>query len=142
MVNIPSPCRNGILVMESESRRHPKYDIMAQIRVKRGRVNYIMDIGNIRRSGAFVSTDSVKDIQALRLGQILEMDIFDAGLLENIRIKGEIMRIVGNKDNRRSGFGVKFTEIDEKAERQLRDLLAILGEPSIEPPPLPTVEEG
>ena len=62
--------------MKTERRGSPRYDLMAQIRVKKGRVNYIMDVTNVSTSGAFITTDAHKSMPWFRVGQELQLNLF------------------------------------------------------------------
>ena len=123
--------------MAVEKRKHPRYDILAQIRVKHGKVNYIMDVRNLSLSGMFVSSDNVKKLPWFKIGQELEMDLFATEELENIKVNGIIVRIVEEGDATDLGFGVAFSNLEISALESLDNLIAWAKETTIKPPPLP-----
>jgi hypothetical protein len=97
-----------------ERRKHPRYDIIAQIRVKRGRINYIMSVKDLSISGIFVATDRIKELTAFRVDQELEMDLFVPDILDNVRVHGRIVRIQDQGADGDSGFGVRFANLCEE----------------------------
>ena len=62
--------------MTDERRRHKRYDILAQMRVKRDDNTYILSVENISRSGIFVSTEPSDEFPGFALDQELEMTLF------------------------------------------------------------------
>ncbi len=126
--------------MGMERRDFPRYDVMVQIRVKRGRVNYIMDVKNVSLSGLFVTSDSVKQMPWFRIGQELEMDIFATEELVNIRINGRIVRVIDSDVDGQAGFGVEFTSLEDDAREKLSMFVEDVAGESIHPPPLPRNE--
>ena len=126
--------------MGMERRGFPRYDVMAQIRVKRGRVNYIMDVKNVSLSGLFVTSDSIKQMPWFRIGQELEMDVFTTEELENIRVSGRIARITDSDVEGQAGFGVEFTSLTDDAREKLSMFVEDMAVESIHPPPLPLDE--
>ena len=121
-----------------ERRKYPRYDILAQIRVRRGRVNHIMAVKDISLSGLFISADSAQELAAFRVDQEIEMDIFTPEALENVRVMGRIVRVSDRQESGELGFGVEFTEIDETNLREIARLVDIAARASISPPPLPS----
>ncbi len=109
---------------------------MAQIRVKRGRVNYIMHVKNVSQSGLFIATDSLKQMRWFHVDQELEMDLFTAEDLDNIRVTGQIVRIADHDDGE-MGFGVQFSLVDEEVRLKLQYLIDHAIQGSVKPPPLP-----
>jgi hypothetical protein len=123
--------------MVVERRRHRRYDIAAQIRVKRGHVNYVMDVANISLSGAFIRCDELNQLPWFRIGQELDLDIFDFQDLENTTLKAEIVRIVDEDGPGRPGFGVQFVNLTVEVYDKLFVLVASAARLSAQPPPLP-----
>ncbi len=123
--------------MGKERRGQPRYDIIAQIRVKRGHVNYLMDVRNISYSGAFISSDRLKDLPWFREGAELEMHLFTTEDLHNVRVSATIVRIVGDGKGPRPGFGVQFEKLNEQQLQDLYHMVAFASTQSIHPPPLP-----
>ncbi len=123
--------------MNIERRGHPRYDIMAQIRVKRGRVNYIMNVKDVSLSGMYVISDKVKQMPWFRIGQNLEIDIFTTEELENIRVNGSIVRMIEDTGAENEGFGVEFTSMEDDTRTRISRLVDLASKKSIHPPPLP-----
>jgi hypothetical protein len=122
--------------MANERRRHPRYEIIAQVTIRSGGENYLMDVGNISCSGVFVYADNLDSISFLYEGQKLEMDLFTTAHLENIRVKGRVVRFEYGSDGEKTGFGVEFTGETAIGNRELLRLVNMAAE-SIHPPPLP-----
>jgi len=127
--------------MTRERRRHERYDIAAQIRVKHGRVNYIMDVANISLSGAFVRCDDLSQLPWFRIDQELDLDIFDFEDLDNISLKARIVRLVDEGGPGHPGFGVQFVNLSHEAYDKLFGLVAVAARMSAQPPPLPGAGE-
>jgi hypothetical protein len=123
--------------MTVERRRHPRYDLAAQIRVKHGRVNYIMEVSNISLSGAFIRCDNLEQLPWFHVGQEVALDIFDVEALDNISIAGRIVRKVDASGPGRPGFGVQFVNLTVEAHDKLFELVALAARLSAQPPPLP-----
>jgi c-di-GMP-binding flagellar brake protein YcgR len=123
--------------MPVERRTSPRYEIFAQIRVRRGRVNYVLDVRNISLTGMFVASESLLSLPAFRVGQILEADLFDPERLDNIRVSGRIVRLVEDAPPQKRGFGVQFSEMEAARRERLRDFVQRAAQRSIVPPPLP-----
>lgn len=126
--------------MSTERRRHPRYEIAAQVRVKRGRVNYVLDIGNISLSGAFVRCDNLGDLPWFAVDKEVELDIFAYEDLENISLQARIVRVVEAGAAGHPGFGVQFVNLTVDAYDKLFGLVALAARLSAEPPPLPGAE--
>ena len=123
--------------MKTERRRHPRYEIAAQVRVKYGRVNYILEVSNISLSGAFIRCDNLQQYPWFRVGQEVDLDIFDFENLDNIGVQGEIVRLVGGDGPGKPGFGVQFVNLTVDAYDRLFGLVTLAKRLSAEPPPLP-----
>jgi hypothetical protein len=127
--------------MSSERRRHQRYDIMAHVRVRRGTVNYILDVTNISLSGLFVSTLGLPRAGQFSAGQSIELNLFLPDVAENIRVLGRIVRMVDRDDPPARGFGVEFVDVDEEARLGI-SLLVDTARDSVvpQPPPLPSTQ--
>jgi hypothetical protein len=129
---------NRLSPMSEERRRHQRYDIMAHVRVRRGTVNYILDVTNISSSGAFVSTLGLPRAGQFSAGQSIELNIFLSGVAENIRVLGRIVRMVDREDPPARGFGIEFVDVDEEARLGISLLVEAARSSDIpRPPPLP-----
>lgn len=123
--------------MDKEKRIAQRFEVMAQIRVKRGRINYIMQARNLSRSGIYISTDSFKQLSWVREEQELEMDLFSSEHLENIRLNGFIVRVNRNGNSEQLGFAVSFTAIPSAEDKKLSHLIELAASGAVRPPPLP-----
>jgi hypothetical protein len=128
--------------MDTDRRRHPRYEIMAQVRVLRGTVNYVLDVSNISVSGLFVSTAGLPRMPWFRKDQQIELDLFVPEELDNIRVLGRIMRLVEGEDGPGSGFGVQFVDLDEATQVKIDRLVGLAKARSVHPPPLPGMGTG
>ncbi len=122
--------------MANERRRYPRYEIIAQVTIRSGGENYLMDVGNISCSGVLISTDNLDSISFLYEGQNLEMDLFTTEHLENIKVKGRVVRFEYGQDGAKKSFGVEFDKATAKGNVALLRLVNQAAE-SIHPPPLP-----
>ncbi len=123
-------------------RADPRFEVMAQVRVKRGKVDYIMDLTNISRSGALVNMGSLKTPAWVQHGRVVEIAIIHPVDLDTLQVKGEIVRIQKNKDG--TLFAVRFVELTAEENQNINRLLDCADEehppeqPRVRPPPLPT----
>jgi hypothetical protein len=124
-----------------ERRADFRVEVLAQVRVMKGAVSYVMDVRNISTSGMFVATGSLDRFPWLRAGQPVEANLFVADELDNLRIEGEIVRLVGFGPADKQGFGVRFSDLDGEAAKTLHDLVHRARQKSIIPPPLPGRKE-
>lgn len=121
-----------------ERRRHPRVAILAQVRVKRGSVDYVMELSNISRSGALFSTGEMKRPTWCEPGRVLEINIIDPRDLDAIDVRGEIARV--NQSARDTELAVRFVEMDAALQDRIDRFIetAVAGasrRPG--PPPLP-----
>lgn len=123
--------------MPAERRTDFRVEILAQVRVMKGAVSYVMDVRNISTSGMFVATGSLDRFPWLRTGQPVEASLFVADELDNLKVDGEIVRLVGSGPADKQGFGVRFSALDDGAASILSDLVHRARQKSIIPPPLP-----
>ncbi len=131
------------VLFPDERRVHQRHDIMAQVRVVRGRVTHILDVTNISLSGAFISTGTAKRASRFRVGQEIDIDVFAAEELDNVRVRGTIARIVCSGSDGPFGFGVRFTGVGDEAGKAIARLVeAAAARPSrpAGPPPLPQTD--
>lgn len=123
---------------QPERRVAPRYEIMAQVRVKRGRINYVLDVRNISISGVFVSTEGLDKKNQFRVGQDLDMVLFEPGQLDQLQVNGRVVRIVlGDGEVAESGVGVQFVDPSPEVRAVLEQVVDRAAEDSLRPPPLP-----
>ncbi len=117
-----------------ERRRHARYDLFAQVRVKKGRVDYVLELSNISQSGALVHLGSLKKPKWVAVGRIVQLAIINPKTLKTVKIKGRVVRVV--KRDKAVAFGLEFEKLDKPAKAGIRGLIK-LGTPQPVPPPLP-----
>jgi hypothetical protein len=122
--------------MATERRGHPRYEIMAQVRLESDTVNHILEVRNISISGLLVSTTGVEELASLSIGQKVELDIFNLTELDNIRVSGRVAR--EHRDEHGTGYGVELTDMDPSTKEAMERLVDLAYRQSIHPPPLPT----
>ena len=115
-----------------ERRVHPRFDLMAQIRVKRGSVTLVLELKNISKSGALIHTGSLKVPTWVRPYRDIELHILHPDDLEPIGVAAKIVRV--DKTSNGTLFAVHFDAPDQEALVGI-DRLIGLGKPN--PPPLP-----
>lgn len=118
----------------AERRLHPRIELMAQVRIKRSRTDYVLDIKNISLGGALVDFGSLKRPAWLELGKPVEMVIFVTGGADlTVAVTGRIVRVV--EDEHFRGFGLQFDELDASASAAVEALVEHAK--GTQPPPLP-----
>ncbi len=117
--------------MAEERRSHPRYNLMAQVRVDSESINYVLYVRNISMSGLLLSGEP-EGREHLCVGRRVELDIFSLADLENVRIQGEIVR-----EHVEGGYGIAFTEMSDESRAALEDLVEFARERSVHPPPIP-----
>ena len=116
----------------AERRVHPRFDLLAQIRVKRGSVTYVLELRNISKSGALIHTGTLKVPTWVRPQRDIEIHILHPEDLEPVLVSGKIVRV--NKTDEGTLFAVHFDSVKEDSKKDIARLIA-LGRP--QPPPLP-----
>ena len=127
--------------MAEDRRIHPRFDLMAQVKVKRGAVTHILDVKNISLSGVFVKAGEGKDRARFRVGQELDLDLFHIEELENISVGARVVRIVEDLDPELTGFGIQFVDVGDEARTRMGILLDRVAAAAAVPPPLPGNKE-
>lgn len=98
-----------------ERRRHERFDLMAQVHVKHGTVDFVLELVNISESGAMLELGSLKAPPWVRAGKDVSITLFDEETLEDIVIAASIVRALDN------AFAVCFNNVtDELREAILR----------------------
>jgi len=128
----------------SERRRHERYELLAQVRVKFGKIDYVLELGNLSRSGALLTFGSLRKPGWVNLGKLVDVGIIHPESGETVELSGKIVRV--HQDAEGYGFAVEFEEPGEDAARGLQQLIE-LGARGTEapaakprsrgPPPLP-----
>ncbi len=120
-----------------ERRQHPRFELMAQVRVKRGTVDYVMDLSNISRGGALFSMGTLKRPPWSEPGRVLEICIIHPIELAAIDVKGEIVRV--NQSANDTLLAVRFVEMSATLQAQIDRLVELAVDPDAPkgPPPLP-----
>ena len=125
--------------MPIERRRHARFEVMAQVRVKRGRNAYVLDVLNVSESGALVDLGSLERPFWLAKGRIVEMILFlpledvEDVALAPITAWAEIVRVDAAPSSIR--FAVAFRDEDGKIAQAIRHLVEVA---TPRPPPLPS----
>ena len=118
----------------AERRRHERYELLAQVHLKFGTEDFVLELGNLSRSGALLCLGSLKTPGWVRLGKTLRLGIINPQTLDPVEVTAEIVRI--HQDLAGPGFAVEFDELDETAAAGLEQLLW-LAAGKAQPPPLP-----
>lgn len=120
----------------TERRRHPRYDLIAQVRVSRGRRDIVMELSNISISGALLDMGSIRRPGWVAVDREIEVGIVHPVDLDTVEVIGRVVRIV--EDHAGVRFAVDFTHIDDAARTGLKRLVALAQESRPLPPPLPS----
>jgi c-di-GMP-binding flagellar brake protein YcgR len=117
----------------AERRRHPRFELLAQVHVKQAQADYIMELDNISESGARLHLGSLKRPRWIALQRVLTISIVHPIDLDNIDVKGRVVRVEEDLEN--TVVAVCFVDLDETTERGIARLLETARGPV--PPPLP-----
>jgi hypothetical protein len=120
---------------DADRRVHPRFDLMAQVRVRRGKVDYLMDLSNISCGGALVDMGSLKAPSWIQRGRSVEIGIINPVALDTVELEAEIVRI--EQSDTATRFAVRFVDLDAPTSAQIERLVAIASPEPARPPPLP-----
>lgn len=121
---------------DSEERRAaPRFEIMAQVRTKRGRVDYVMDIINISRSGVLMDLGDIERPSWLKVGREILFVLFLDGDVETLDLEGKVVRIV--EEEQSSHFAVQYVDLTAETRARLESFFTRAGVENAGPPPLP-----
>lgn len=123
---------HGALGEQEDRRRHPRYEILAQVGVTYATVDYVLELTNISRSGALVQLGSLDKPAWVAQGRTIDLCITVPVDLDNIELSGRIVRLEQRK--RRWGFAVEFSALTEAQQRGIDQLITLARR---QPPPLP-----
>lgn len=114
----------------SDRRSYERFDLLAQVRVRSGNVDYLLEVVNLSRGGALIDLGSEPRPAWLELLRTIEIRLLDpAEGSAIIDAKGRVVRIVETLDSRT--FALEFeVPVDEDT---LRRTMRAAGMP----PPLP-----
>lgn len=115
--------------MSDDRRVHPRYDLLAQIRIRHAEVDHVLAILNLSRGGALVDLGTEPRPRWLELHRVVEVHVFDGEGETTLSAKGKVARIAETIEHRT--FAVQFDELLDDAI--VRSVLASAGRP----PPLP-----
>jgi hypothetical protein len=115
---------------DDERRVHPRYDLLAQISVRHGNLDHVLEIVNLSRGGALVDLGGEPRPRWLVLHRDVDVRLFDAEGRTVFERRGKIVRIAETLEHRT--FAVQFEDLLDDAI--VRGALAAAGRP----PPLPT----
>jgi hypothetical protein len=126
-----------------ERRRHPRYELMAQVRVKRGHLDYVMDLQNISLGGALLHMGKLDRPGWLAVGRMLEIGIIHPVHYDTLLVDGRVVRLV--EDEEGTSVAVEFCELDSEGSDGIAKLVALAvagnegaaGGAGKGPPPLP-----
>lgn len=117
----------------AERRRFQRHEMMASVHVRHAAVDYLLELGNVSRSGALVLLGSLPRPLWMTLGRKVELslvalldenDAAPSSYRDPLVLRGAIVRMhAGNK-----GFGMHFDLSDEETARsanRVADLIAI-----------------
>ncbi len=109
--------------------RAERYALMAQVRVRRSEIDYVLDVIDISLSGALIDLGELARPKWLKVRQEVLLTLLLDG--EQQELTGEIVRIV--EDLEGSRFAIRYTP--KVSVEDLRQLLMAHGRSL--PPPLP-----
>lgn len=117
-----------------ERRIYPRFDVMAQIHLYRGRVDLVMEVINLSAGGALVDMGTLDRPAKLDVGTTVSVGLTNPETLELVELKAKVVRL--EVDDHGSRFAVSFESPTASAREAVQRLLAT-GRPSKGPPPLP-----
>ncbi|MEM9691695.1 MAG: PilZ domain-containing protein [Myxococcota bacterium] len=110
----------------AERRRHERVDLMAQVRVKRGRIDTLTELVNLSESGALIDWGSLKVPSWVAIGREVEVHIIHPATLSSIELKAKVVRVA--QDDTTTRFAVEFEKLDAFLRYALADLLQLAKE--------------
>src|SRR5690606_8351990 len=122
----------------SERRKAPRVELMALVRVKRGKVDLVMELSNISLTGALVDMGSLRPPSWIKERRVVDIGIVHPDDLHVIESRGRSVRI--EKAANTTRFAVEFVEVGGSVRRDLERLMArprSSAPPRRMPPPLP-----
>lgn len=112
-----------------ERRIHTRFDLLAQVTVRHGSVDHVLEILNLSRGGALVDLANEARPRWLEMHRVVEVRLFDGEGRTVLEASGKIVRVSESLATRT--FAVEFDALldDEAVRRVLRE--------AGRPPPLP-----
>jgi hypothetical protein len=121
--------------MGAERRRHPRFEILAQVKLAKGATTYVLDVQNVSVSGACVTWSDGKAPHWLENGKRVTMDLVRPDVPGTLSLSGEIVHVGSGAP---VAIGVRFDEkLPEGSREKLDALVAQAAADSTHPPPLP-----
>ncbi len=111
---------------------------MAQVRVKQGRLDYLMDLVNISLGGALLHLGKLDRPGWLAVGRTLEVGIIHPIDYETLLFEGRVVRLV--EDEEGTTVAVEFGDLGEEGMEAIGKLVKLAMDEAATPagpPPLP-----
>ncbi len=107
---------------------------MAQVHVRRSEVDFVLDLGNISRSGVLVLLGSLEPPVWMELDRHVELGIMGIEGYDDLTVRGKIARIHRGGDG--VGFAVHFDRQDDETRRAVQCMveLAIVSDVQVPRP--------
>jgi c-di-GMP-binding flagellar brake protein YcgR len=118
-----------------ERRSGTRYELMAQVQVRKKDISEIMEVKNISVTGVLIATTDRSQIDAFTIDSIVDVDIFSTQNLKNISVSGRIVR--GQKSGDKYSFGIEFVELTQAQIAGISELVEVAFRLSGQPPLLP-----
>jgi hypothetical protein len=122
----------------SDRRRHPRFEMLAQVRFRRATSTHVLDVGNVSVSGLFVRAPDEKLLHQVQVGETLDLDLFTQEELENIRVPARVVRIVVEGPAASWGFGAEFADLSAAARTGIERFVERAAGAAARPPALPS----
>jgi hypothetical protein len=120
-----------------DRRRYPRYDLIAQVYVKRASADYVLELRNISRSGVLVLLGTLPKPAWIDVDRRIELSIVNPETLDPVQVGGTVVRV--QRDELGLSFAVDFGELSPEALAEIEGLVR-LGRP--QPPPGPSTPTG
>jgi hypothetical protein len=105
----------------ADRRRHPRFDLFAQVRVKRGHIDVIMELVNISASGAFLHMGRLQRPSWLSMRRKLEIAIVHPVDYGSVEVVGRVVRV--EEDAAGLGVAVDFVDLESSAREGIERLV-------------------
>ncbi|MBN4050353.1 PilZ domain-containing protein [Desulfobulbus sp. AH-315-M07] len=105
-------------------RRHERFELMAQVRATRGRVDYILELTNISLSGVLLHLGTLETPPWVGKDRMVEVSVINPKDLESVDLRGRIMRVAADDEGGIS-FAIQFEGLDAQATAGLERLIAV-----------------
>jgi hypothetical protein len=123
-----------------DRRRHERYQLLAQVHIAHDTTAYVLELGNLSRSGALLCLGSLRPPDWIALHRVVQVGIINPETLDTVTLSAQIVRTQQDADG--YGFAVRFEPPGAASTEGLDTLLRLAARLRTRPPPLPEGSES